>query len=365
MQSKTAKLEKETRQNEHNSVDFASLDRHQVNDLNRRNFFANSFFAGFLSTLTQACADAEFSESSSRRNSMQSNSKPSDTNPSPLNRKDASDYTNTLEVDIQDTKSDNRTDSGENGVNDPDVTSTSDPTNEDRNDNNDDGQNNDAPVDSKDQSCAPHRIDTIDTAKIPNAAADRTPAVKFYGQDRSAMIVMKFPNGVGIQQVIVCKENGRPIAIHSMTGADNNGQRPIILDHLFLNQINNIKIIINMEDGKRFWAQVPKSYFRDLGGAITDLSMAPNSSEQSVAQFVEKYDSFRSDPNITYPNDYNNQVRNLQTVASTSAWTRGPGVKGAATDVMGEPIDLNGQALIEHPTFCTYSNRFRTMIRIG
>lgn len=328
----------------------------------RRMLLGRGLVAGLLGTLAQSCADANFS-SSSARGVRSENSK----DPSSRNKNELDEYGNSVEGDVVDTKAANR----------PGATDGASETLNERSGDDEGGSDGGADAgdgdrdsdgsinEGEDQSCSPHRIDTLDTAKIPQAAGDRVPAVRFYGQDKSAMIALKFPNGAGIKNIIVCKENGRPIAIHAMTGADDGGRRPIILDHLSLHQVDNIKIIIQMDDDKRLFVQLAKSYYRDRGGAVSDLSMGPNSNEQSVAQFVEKYDSFRSDPDVTYPNDYNSQVRNLQTAVSTSSWTRGAGVKGAATDIMGDALDLNGKTIIEHPTFCTYSNGFRTMLRIS
>lgn len=329
----------------------------------RRMLLGRGLVAGLLGALAQSCADANFS-SGSVRGVRSEDSK----NPSSRSKNELDEYGTNVEGDVVDTKSANRPGAPDGEPETRNEHSGHDDGGSDGGASAGDGDGDgdgDGINEAEDQGCQPHRIDTLDTSKIPQAAADRVPAVRFYGQDKSAMIALKFPNGAGIKNIIVCKENGRPIAIHAMTGADDGGRRPIILDHLSLHQVDNIKIIIQMDDDKRFFVQLAKSYYRDRGGAVSDLSMGPNSNEQSVAQFVEKYDSFRSDPDVTYPNDYNSQVRNLQTVVSTSSWTRGPGVKGAATDIMGDALDLNGKTIIEHPTFCTYSNGFRTMLRIS
>ena len=225
-----------------------------------------------------------------------------------------------------------------------------------------------ADMGSGEDECKATRTNKIDPNSLPQAPEDRVPAVKFYGRDNSAMIAMQFSNGEGIAQVLVCKEDGQLLALHGMTGADAGGTRPIIVDNIFLIAVNNIKLVIQMNDGKRYVTMVAKSYYKEFENkAVTDLSMAPNSDEQSVAQFEEVAGSFNVDAAITYPNDFNSgKVRNLQTVKMGTTWNAQGGLKGTATDIMGRPLaSLSGATIIEHPTFCTYSGSFRTMIRIG
>ena len=83
-----------------------------------------------------------------------------------------------------------------------------------------------------------------------------------------------------------------------------------------------------------------------------------------VARFDEG-GGFNQDDKVTYPNEAgDNKVRKLKTVASTTTWT--PQMPGFTfTDIMGDPITLEGAALIEHHVFIAIKGGNRTILMIG
>jgi hypothetical protein len=346
--------------------------------------FGAGMLAGVASILAQACSGSDFSSGTRNSSKGNANKKPgaptgTATSDGEENDVDAADPDSAASADADDAA----------GV-DASGTDSADANGEGLSDADDgladagadadggsdagavDGTNdtNDGNLDSGDDTdeCFANTTPQLDVDKLPKADDAQVPAVRFYGKDGSAMVAMKFATGAGIQQVIVCKEDGKLLALHGMTGADNGGARPIVIDNIILTGVANLKLVIQMDGGKRVVATVPKAYFKTFNNvAVTDLSDSPNPTDQSVAQFAEEGGSFTVDANVSYPKDSGpNDVRNLQTVNATSKWTRGAGVKGTVTDIMGDTIDIKDSAIIEHPTFCTYaSGGFRTMIRIG
>ena len=217
----------------------------------------------------------------------------------------------------------------------------------------------------------------IDTAKLEPASGDLIPSVRFYGNKNWALIAFQFSTSKEIQTVTVLHMDGSPIALHVINPADKGprGYRPAILENLPLKGVPRIKFVVTVAS-KSVVYEVPVAFVStfnglpvvDLGNKIVVPEFAAN---QSVAQFAETAGSFRKDSTVTYPNDFNGGVvRNLQTAVATSTWSQGAGVKGEITDIMGNILpDLNGGALLEYQTFCTYvlgqNQYFRTTLKVG
>lgn len=362
--------------------------------IDRRSAFGRGIFAGLAAVVAQACSNSDLIASGD----TQSMRRVSDSTPDPTEFAPTLGGSGTSVTPFQGSSVDNGTDSNQeidesNGTlgadsgdeeeasNDSDGTDSVDKEGMDAGGGNGmnggsdgmdggGGTNSDGggTIGSGEDTCRATDINKIDPSKIPDAPAELIPQVVFYGRDKSAMVAMQFSKGDGIAQVVVCKENGQLLALHGMTGADAGGTRPIIIDNVILSGVNNIRIVLQMTDAKRYVTMIAKVYFRQFkNAAITDVLDAPNPNQQSVAQFRETVGTFNRDPNIVYPNDYNtNSVRNLQTAKQDTSWTAESGVKGIVTNIMGQELmSISGSAIIEYPTFCTYSGNFRTMIRIG
>lgn len=212
------------------------------------------------------------------------------------------------------------------------------------------------------------------------------PRVKFYGRMDSALVAIKFPGSDAINQVILASPTGKMLAVHTITGADKDGSgnyRPIVMDNIWLkikgSELKEIKIILQTPSGKKVHTE-PVAFFTNFGGkTVIDLSSisvpAEMAGRQSVTQFNAQPTAFTNDPDVTYPNNasYNSggeTVRNLRTVNTSTTWTKGAGVMGTVTDIMGETIDIGGQGILEHQIFCTYvdvdsSKTVRTILHIG
>ena len=217
----------------------------------------------------------------------------------------------------------------------------------------------------------------IDTAKLDPASGDLIPSVRFYGNKNWALVAFQFTTSKEIQTITVLHMDGSPIALHVTNPADKlvGGYRPVILENLPLKSMTRLKFVIAVAS-KSVVYEVPVTFVTtfnglpvvDLGNKIAVPEFAAN---QSVAQFAETAGSFRKDSTVTYPNDFNGGVvRNLQTAVAASAWSQGAGVKGEITDIMGNVLpNLNGSALLENQTFCTYvlgqNQYYRTTLKVG
>lgn len=226
--------------------------------------------------------------------------------------------------------------------------------------------------------CNAYSTNKIDTTGMPELA--EKPTIKFYGRTDSALVAMKFDGALGIDQVIIATPSGKILALHGITGADKKGAefRPIVVDNIWLKEkgadITEVYIILQSGNERKLHKE-PVAFFttynstpvKDLSGRAVPASWMAN---QSVTQFAQVDGSYNSDATVTYPNDFNSTAtRNLQTVRATSTWTKGAGIKGTVTDIMGETIDITGAAIIEHQIFCTYvvagGFAYRTILHIG
>lgn len=217
--------------------------------------------------------------------------------------------------------------------------------------------------------CKANTTTELDLNAIPEATGGLVPTFKLYGKDSSALLALKFADA-GVSQVIVCREDGKMLALQGITSADraaNNNLRPMIIDNLNISATNNLKILVT-KGADRYVATLAKEYFTSFQGkSVVDLSQGAMAAYQSVAQFTEG-SGFNMDANVSYPTN-GQGPRNLMTAASTSTWTKGAGVKGTITDIMGDSIDINGNGLLENQTFCTYvvsgPTAYRTILRVG
>ncbi len=235
---------------------------------------------------------------------------------------------------------------------------------------------------------------SIDDCAANNATAispDGDPAdayqarFKFYGKTKSALVAVQFDASESIDQVILATPTGRLIAVHTITGADKDASgkyRPIVMDNVWLQEkgkdLTEIKLILQTPAGKKVHTE-PVAFFTTYNNmTVVDLSGGSVPSEmlgnQSVTQFDASSGGFDTDTSVSYPSDAanGNQVRNLHTVNISTSWTRGAGVKGTVTDIMGVDITskIDGQGILEHQVFCTYVNiagnkTVRTILHIG
>ncbi len=233
--------------------------------------------------------------------------------------------------------------------------------------------------------CAANVTTSID----PNAddIGALKPTVKFYGRMDSALVALKFPGGDAIDQVILASPEGKLLAVHTVTGADKDASgnyRPIVMDNVWLKvkgkDLTDVRIILQTPSGKKghnekivFFTTFNGKPVLDLAGRTVPAGVLGH---QSVTQFSSVTDkgntNFKSDQDVKYPAKYNGgdaENRFLQTAQANTTWSKGAGVKGTVTDIMGETINIDGQGILEHQVFCTYddsgANVVRTILHIG
>lgn len=229
--------------------------------------------------------------------------------------------------------------------------------------------------------CDAYSTNKIDTTGMPELA--EKPVIKFYGRNDSALVAMKFDGSLGIQQVIITTPTGKILALHGITGADKNGAnfRPIVIDNIWLKEkgtdITEIYIILQMGAERKLHKEQVAFFTTYNSTPVVDLSgrMVPANweSNQSVTQFDKGTGLHRSDETTKYPNSDLQNTRFLQTAIDVTSWTKGTGVKGTITDIMGDDITSmfanDSKAIAEYQIFCTYvlsgGNMYRTILHIG
>ncbi len=222
--------------------------------------------------------------------------------------------------------------------------------------------------------CTPPAPETI-----PDADASLTPEFKLYGRRASALLALLFPAGAKFTEFRLLRGDGSPVYFRRLNAADRIGEefRPIVIDNISLGQHESWQILLTREDGSIRKCVRPVQFFNEYEGMpVLDLGQQsiPNGflGNQSVAQFGQgALTGFNSDATVTYPDANGGPgARTLLTALAAATWTKGAGVLGITTDVMGRLIDIDGESgLSEFPLFCTYqlsgNTYVRTMLRVG
>jgi hypothetical protein len=222
--------------------------------------------------------------------------------------------------------------------------------------------------------CTPPAPETI-----PDADASLTPEFKLYGQRSSALLALLFPDGAQFTEFRLLRGDGSPVYFRRLNAADRIGDkfRPIVIDNISLGRHESWQLLLTREDGSIRKCVHPVQFFNEYEGMpVLDLGQRsiPNGflGNQSVPQFGQgALAGFNSDANVTYPDANGGPgARTLLTATATSTWTKGAGVLGITTDIMGRSIDIDGESgLSDYPLFCTYqlsgNTYVRTMLRVG
>ncbi len=227
--------------------------------------------------------------------------------------------------------------------------------------------------------CHPEISNTLELSNIPAATGTVVATARFYGSATSTNLVAVHlssfdqSSATNVKAVAICRTSGKFMALCALTDADVNGAalRPLIFDNLSIGADANLVLVVLKSDDSMTKQTVPVAYFSVYSGqAVVDLSAhtvdAGFVGRQSVTEFNAT--GAVADTGVTYPNTYDSgATRNLMTAQAATTWTKGAGVQGTVTDVMGNT--LSTMDLSEHQCICTYvagaGVYYRTMLRIG
>lgn len=242
------------------------------------------------------------------------------------------------------------------------------------------GSGSEPPPTNVEDPCNALNANRIDSSRMPVAPARFSPQVKAYGVDRSAMLVISLPNythaDLKVSRIIVVRQDGRILALHSPTGADVKGDgtlRYVVLDNLNLKTERRFTLVFLTSDGVYSkWTMDADLTFETTFKGKNVVALATGeahptgfSDGQGIADFGEVFDSFGAAETIAFSS------RRLMTAQSDSKHVKASLLADhVITDLMGVEVGLGATwtGILEHPTFFAYKlvgDRYvRTFIRI-